>query len=210
MKDLLAARNALEAQSLAAFAELARGAGRLDALVLGAFDGGMAARVAASEGATVALVDSDEPRLRAARSVAAERGASISIKKRSLGSLREAFDPGSFDLVLSHLALAREEDLRDALGAIGAVARTDCLFAFSLPHPCFAKSGGDYFADVRRDDDGVPDWMRGPLFHRPIGVVSEILRDAGFVLVGARDLPGDPARPLGTACLLFECGKEKW
>jgi SAM-dependent methyltransferase len=208
-EQLFEPANAFEAQAAAAFDEAATGIGRLDVLVLGALDGGLTARIAGRDGAGVALVDNDAGRVKRAKTASGE-DLRVSYSKAWLGDLRERADPGSFDMALSHLALAREENFEEAIAAIYPLLRTDCLFAFTLPNPYLdAPLEEDPLAPSRERPKGIEDWLDGPVFHRPIGELYLALRDAGFTLAAVRDFPGEPGRP-ETACLLFECGREKW
>lgn len=143
---------------------------------------GQDARLLARLGAVVTGVDVSSEMLRFARDHEAADPRGIVYVQGDAQGL-EGFADGSFDGVVSHMALMDIEDLAATVLSVRRVLREQGWFVFSIVHPCYqphVENVADYLLDHRYRKRLPPDWLPRHAYHRPLGMYVNELVQAGF------------------------------
>jgi ubiquinone/menaquinone biosynthesis C-methylase UbiE len=99
---------------------------------------GYLSRRFARQGAVVTGVDANAPIIERARAREAQESLGISYHVSDAARL-EVLEDGSFDLVVSNMALMDIENAAGAIQEVSRVLRPKGRFVASLSHPCFDK-----------------------------------------------------------------------
>lgn len=115
-----------------------------------------------------------------------ERPATLSLLP-DLDQPLDFLENGSFDIVLSALALDYVQDLGNTFREFHRVLRQSGLFVFSVDHPfdeCVRQHTGNYFETELVDYEwtGFDTPVTVPSFRRPLGALVNPLVEAAFVL----------------------------
>jgi SAM-dependent methyltransferase len=210
------ASNEFERQALELYEPLITGWGGMDVLQVGLSEQGLLADCCAATECNVIAIDPDGNRVIKAREASkirrnrAELDPKLkpTINQSSLSTLDEKFTPGSFDVALIHLELAREPYLESSLGTLYWLLRTDGIAAISFPHPCFNEQIKKHFE--ASDYMGEADWVPGKLYHRSLGAISDAADEIGFQLLRLREYQGPAGHRHARSVILMELGKDKW
>ncbi len=164
---------------------------------------GYIARKLARQGAKVVGVDSSEPIIRRAREREAKEPLGIEYQVTEASGLG-LLEDGTFDLVVSNMALMDIADAEGTIREVARVLRAGGRFVASLSHPCFDTGNASgwviervgFTTTVSRKvsryrepfEDRIP-WRIAPEevmettgYHRPLSWYVRRLREAGFVL----------------------------
>jgi ubiquinone/menaquinone biosynthesis C-methylase UbiE len=153
-------------------------------------------RMLARLGADVTGVDVSTEMLRHARRHEADDPRGITYVEGDAQELA-GFEDGSFDGVLSHMALMDIPDLAATIRSVARVLRRDGWFVFSILHPCYrghVEIVEDYLLDHRYAKRIARDWLPAHAYHRPLSAYVNTLADAGFRverIVEAHHAPDD-------------------
>jgi SAM-dependent methyltransferase len=162
-------------------------------------------RLLARRGATLTGVDIAEAMISFARDE--ERREPLGIRYEQLSFVKlDGLADGSFDFVVSTMALMDAPNLLDSLAEFARVLRPGGRLAFSILHPCFMTRAFEWIRDVEGNRtrlkvgeyfDIASDWVDRwhfsaagavaedfaiPRFHRTLSDYLNGLGDAGFVL----------------------------
>lgn len=144
----------------------------------------------AERGADVDGIDVSEPMIALARTRVGERARFHTADLEQ----RLPFADGTFDLVMSSLALHYVRDLDAAIGEFARVLRPGGTLAFSTHSPLLAGADGDYAATRLVEDAFTgygPEPVRVRWYHRPFSAIVTPLLRAGFVLEEVAEPPPD-------------------
>ena len=139
----------------------------------------------ADRGAEVVGIDVCPRMVELARRRLAGRG---SFSVADLGGTLDFLPPGSFDLVVSALAMDYVRDWDTALGEFFRVLRAEGRLVFSIEHPSDVfyehHPQGNYFEVERVEYEwrGFGPGVRMPSYRRPLTAMLDPLLRAGFIL----------------------------
>jgi len=200
---------AFESATLAGFSALLDGVGRLDVLVVGAYDGGLLAARAAANGADVILTDADADRVNVARYRAQMSDTKIRVRGGSVTSWGPMTDAATVDLILAPWALAMEQDIVATLDGLSRLMRTDALMAVLLPHPAVTIEADGYFSSGVKQPP-LHGWIEHAWYHRTLGEWSDLLDGAGLLLQQIHEVAPEHGSPPAHSGLVLIAGKQKW
>jgi SAM-dependent methyltransferase len=144
----------------------------------------------AEHGADVDGIDVSEPMIALART---RLGARARFHTADLEQ-RLPFDDGTFDLVMSSLALHYVRELEPAIAEFARVLRPGGTLVFSTHSPLMEGAAGDY-GSTRLVEDAFtgygPEPVRVRWYHRPFSAIVTPLLRAGFALDEVAEPPPD-------------------
>lgn len=147
---------------------------------------GVYAEWLAARGAIVTAIDASDKMIGHAKKRVKGKG-EIEVLKANMEEPFDFFDAGTFDGVLSALAITYIKDHAGLFGEINRVLKKGGWFVFSTEHPFFSYRyfGIKNYFETRRvccDWEGFGKSVNMPSYYHSLGSISEALSGSGFVI----------------------------